>query len=292
MDESSGGRVDDVALPPFGTGAVAEAERQLIVDVTIGVEVTDVATGVADVVEVADRHNGQVYGSDVQLGDPEHASARIVIKLPPGEVEGAIAELGALGRLISRFQSTDDVTDQVIDVNTRILTAQQSVDRVTQLLAEAKDLGEVVLLEGELTRRQTELEQLLAQQRNLGNQTARATLTVELSPTPEVAVTKNDPVVIMPDIVVDDDSVGSAFRRGGEAFLHAGAAVLIFIGLTAPFLALGLLVGLVAWRLSRRISDRAGTPRPRNRSAAPPPPPAPGTGRQTSEPDFEDAARS
>jgi hypothetical protein len=159
-------------------------DRLLAVDVTAAVEVADVSTALAQVVEIAGRHQGQVYGSDVSLGDPETAKGSVVIKLPPEEVESAIVDIAALGRLVGRFQDTEDVTDRVTDVETRILSAQQSVDRVQAMLADAKDLGEVVMLEGELTTRQLALEELLAQQRNLRGRTALATLTVALSTAP------------------------------------------------------------------------------------------------------------
>ena len=156
-------------------------DRLLIVEVTVGVEVVDVGSTVSDVIAISRRYGGQIYGSDVRLTDPESSSGTIVVKLPPENVEAMIADVSALGRQVSRLQSTDDVTDRVTDLETRIATAQESVERVQRLLADAKDLGEVVLLESELTTRQTTLEQLLAEQRNLGNRTALATLTFELS---------------------------------------------------------------------------------------------------------------
>ncbi|MFN8021810.1 MAG: DUF4349 domain-containing protein [Acidimicrobiales bacterium] len=225
-------------------------DRLLAVDVTAAVEVADVSTALSQVVDIAGRHQGQVYGSDVSLGDPETAKGSVVIKLPPDEVEAAIVDISALGRLVGRFQDTEDVTDRVTDVETRILSAQQSVDRVQAMLADAKDLGEVVMLEGELTTRQLALEELLAQQRNLTGRTALATLTVELSTaTVEEAVAPTTTTTLAP---VPDETVGDAFASGGHAFVVAGTAVLMFIGYTAPFLAIGLVVLLVLRRVARR----------------------------------------
>ena len=158
--------------------------------------------------------------------------------MPPQNVEAMIAEATALGRQVSRLQNTDDVTDRVTDLETRIVTAQQSVDRVQRLLIEATDLGEVVLLEGELTTRQTMLETLLAEQRNLGNRTALATLTSTCRP--HRSSTTVEPAV---EPRPDDDGIGDAFAKGGRAFVTAVAAVLIFIGYTAPFLAIALVIG-------------------------------------------------
>lgn len=260
-------------------------DRLLVVEVTVGVEVAEVGKAVGDVIAISERFGGQVYGSDVQLGDPATSNGRVVVKLPPANVEAMIVEVQALGRAVSRFQNTEDVTDRVTDVNTRIITAQQSVDRVQRLLIEAKDLGEVVLLESELTARQTVLEQLLAEERNLGNQTALATLTIDLSAAPVVADDPTDPDVLDEIQIERTEGIGDAFATGGRAFLAAGAAVLIFVGYTAPFLVSVALVGWLALVITRRRARR-------NRSAAPLLPPAPDADRRTTEPDSATAARS
>ncbi|MBI5087400.1 MAG: DUF4349 domain-containing protein, partial [Actinobacteria bacterium] len=137
--------------PGAGTLDPAPQERQLIVEVTVGIEVTDVSSAVSDLIALGERHDAQVYGSDVELSDPTRSAGSIVFKLPPDQVEPMIAEATALGRQVTRQQSTDDVTDRVTDLETRIGTARQSVERMQVMLADATDLGEVVLLEGELT---------------------------------------------------------------------------------------------------------------------------------------------
>jgi hypothetical protein len=270
------------APEPTGSGGpVAPApDRLLIVDVTVGIEVADVGKAVTTLIDIGERHEAQVYGSDVRLTSPETSTGTVVFKVPPQNVEAMIAEATTLGRQVSRLQNTDDVTDRVTDLETRIITAQQSVDRVQRLLIEAIDLGEVVLLEGELTTRQTALEGLLAEQRNLGNRTALATLTVDLSTAPlETLVEPVEPPA------EDDDGIGDAFAKGGRAFVTAGAAVLIFIGYTAPFLTVALVIGVIAWLVSRRRARRS-------RSAAPLRPPTPGADQRTTEPDSVGAARS
>lgn len=256
--EATAAPADTVAPSAFGPGVAVDvsAGRLLAVEVTAAVEVADVSTALPEVVAIAARREGQVYGSDVSLGDPEEARGTVVIKLPPEQVEPAIADIAALGTLIGRFQDTEDVTDTVTDVETRIISQQQSVDRVQAMLAEAKDLGEVVMLEGELTARQLVLEQLIAQQRNLRNRTALATLTVELSTTP-VATTTTTTTTVPP---AEEETIGDAFRGGGEAFTATMKAVLIFIGYTGPFLAIGLVSLLIGRRIVRRRTRRPVAP--------------------------------
>jgi hypothetical protein len=266
-------------------GTSSAGPRLLIVDVTIGVEVTSVDESVTRVVDIGAAHGAQVYASDIDLRSDDLARARVVLKVPPDEVEAVVAEIATVGRLVSRVQSTDDVTDQVTDLETRIATAQESVARLQALMAGAVNLGDIVLLEGELTKRQTELEQLLAAERNLEGQTTRATLTVDLavSPIASAAAVEAD--------VDDHMSIADAFRTGIRWFVTAITAALIFLGLSAPFLVLVVGGGVLAWWVRRRTRRRHRW-EPRSRSAAPPPPPAPAADQRTSEPDSSDAART
>jgi hypothetical protein len=259
--------------------------RLLVVDVTIGVAVANVAESVTDVIDIAAARGAQVHGSDVDLRSADRARARLVLEVPPEEVEAVIAEIASVGRLVSRVQTTDDVTDQVTDLQTRIATAQESVARLQTLMAGAVNLGDIVVLEGELTKRQTELEQLLAAERNLEGETARATLTVDL------AVSPIEASVAVEGDVGDEMGIAEAFRTGARWFVTAITAMLIFLGLAAPFLALLVSAGVVAWRVRRRTRPPLRW-EPRSRSAAPPPPPAPDADPRRSEPDSADAART
>jgi hypothetical protein len=206
-----------------------------------------------------------VYDSDVQLGDASEPRGTLVIKLPPDEVEAAIAGLRSIGTVVSRTQNTDDVTDQLTDLGARIKTAQQSVDAVRLLMAATQDLNQIVLLENELNDRQTVLEQLLAQQKGLKDRVALATLTVELRQAPAEdeapATTTTSP----------GTGVGDAFRDGWGAFTDVGHGLLVGIGYIAPFAVIALLA-LTPLALRLRAARR------QSRSAAPPPQPAPAVG--------------
>lgn len=259
-DGSDGGSGTPVIAPPAG-------DRKLIITITVGLEVDDVATAVNKVIALAGVHGGELSRSSVDLSRPEVAGGDLVFRIPPEETDAFIAGLDpGIGRRTGLQTASEDVTLQVADLATRIENARASLDRVRRLLAEAKDVGEVIALESELTKRENTLEELLAQQIVLNKQVAMSTVTVHLSPTPE------EPEVV-PD-TTPSDSVGDAFRDGWHAFSGFVGGVVKFVGYTLPFLVIFAVGGLVAWRVMAR----------RSRSAAPPPPPAPAEGPRTSEP--------
>lgn len=269
-DASGGGLTDAPAeeapatTVPGSTGdGTAAADRKLIIRITVGVEVDDVAAAVDRVLALARVHGGELSQSSVDLSDPRYAGGEMVFRIPPDQTQAFIDGLDpGIGRRTSLQTSQEDVTLQVTDLEARIKTARAGLDRVQALLATAKNLGEVISLESELTERQTALEELLAQKKYLDGLVAMSTVTVRLSAAPAEPVADTD------------TGVGAAFRRGWSDFVGFLRALVVVLGRTWPFLALLGLVAAVVLPFSRRMAQR-------NRSAAPPNPPVPDEGQRT-----------
>lgn len=236
-------------------------ERFLAIDVTFGIEVDDMSKGIDAVVALAARHDGRIDDRSINITDDRSSTASFVIKLPPAEVESAIADLDAVGRRRTVAQGTEDVTSQVVDIDARLATAQASLERVRKLLEAATDLGQVLSLESQLTERETAVEKYQAMKRAISERTSLATLRVNLSLIPEpagkAAADKHE------------ETIGNAFRSGWHGFVKALAAVLIFIGYTAPFLVVvGIGLAMTIPLIRRRMRTH------RTRPMAPPAPPA------------------
>jgi hypothetical protein len=257
--------------------------KYLAIDVSYGVEVGDISKGIRDVIALSDRHGGQIYERSINLTDDRSSSASFVIKLPPEQVEAAVADLDSIGISRTASQGTEDVTGQVVDIDARLVTAQASLDRVRKLLENATDLGQVLSLESQLTERETLVEQYTAMKRALNDRVSLATLRVQLSLSPEPV---KAPVVHEGST---KPTIGKAFRTGWNGFLKALAAILIFIGYTAPYIVMLAIAAAVLLPISRRRRLPAVQ---RSRSVAPPPPPAPVADPQMSERDSVGAARN
>jgi hypothetical protein len=249
---------------PGSADQTPAADRKLIIRITVGVQVADVAKAVDEVIALAAVHGGELSRSAVDLSDPRVAGGELVFRVPPEQTQAFISALDpGIGTRTSLETSQEDVTLQVTDLEARVKTARAGLDRVQALLASAKNLGEVISLESELTERQTALEELLAQKKYLDGLVAMSTVTVRLSAAPAEPVADAD------------TGVGAAFRRGWHDFVDFLHAIAVVLGRTWPFLVLLGAIGAVVLPFSRRVAQR-------NRSAAPPNPPVPGEGPRTS----------
>ena len=171
---------------------------------------------------------------------------------------------GTLGKLLSRSSSAQDVTGDVVDLTSRVGTQKASVARIRELLAKAGDLKDVVLLEGELTRREADLESLESRLGALNDRADLSSLTVSLR-TPAAAVVRPAPGSRLPHVL----------QQAWDALRASTGVLLTVIGALLPFALLGLVLWLPggwAWRRWQRRRASGVTRRPGPQAAAGPDP--------------------
>ncbi|MGW5275169.1 DUF4349 domain-containing protein [Streptomyces sp. NPDC004044] len=237
---------------------------------SLSVEVKSVPKAVAAARAAVESAGGLVASESTERLDATHEASHIVLRVPQGEYDAVLRELAGGGKLLSRTTTAKDVTDQVVDVESRIATQRASVTRVRKLMDRADKLADVVTLEGELSNRQAELESLLAQQESLKDRTTLATITLSLSE-PESPSNSKD----------DDPGFLDALGGGWHAFVTMVRWIAMAVGAAAPFLAAAaglLLLGrlLRTWLARRRVPQEPQASRPDEQApAAPEAPPAP-----------------
>src|SRR5262249_27401114 len=118
-----------------------------------------------------------------------------------------------------------------------------SVDSVRRLLAQAKDLNQILLLEKELTTRQATLDSLVGKKRRLDEQVALSTVTVSLLG-PEIPYVARK---------TEEPSFLGGLRSGWDSFLVILKVVAAVLGFLIPFLIVAALVGVpVLWWVRRK----------------------------------------
>jgi Domain of unknown function (DUF4349) len=227
--------------------------RALIKTADLTVRVDDVGPNAARLAGIADRFGGSVY-SDNRNGAGEKASADVVLKVDTGQLEEAMAAVAGLGSEERRTSTTQDVTEDVADIDSRVRTMQASIARVRAILARANSIGDVVSVEGELSRREADLESLQTRQRALAGQVAQATLTVHLLAKQAAAATPPPPGPPRHGFL-------GGLAAGWDAFAAFVTGLLTGVGAVLPFLLIVVpVVALLLWY--RRRTRTPGTVAP------------------------------
>ncbi|MXV98757.1 MAG: DUF4349 domain-containing protein [Acidimicrobiaceae bacterium] len=162
----------------------ADLGREIVYRATIGVQADDVTAASNEAVAIVQGLGGIVFSQTTRT-EPE-PWAEMVFKVLPGDFSTALERLAGVGKLVDQSISADDVTERVVDLESRISTAETSVARLRRLLEEAVDLEDVAAIERQLLDRETTLEVLRGQLRTLRDQVDLATITLTITQSPTV----------------------------------------------------------------------------------------------------------
>ncbi|MEP6696728.1 MAG: DUF4349 domain-containing protein [Pseudonocardiales bacterium] len=228
--------------------------RVVTVDLTLraksGADVGAIATRATDLVTAA---GGSLTG-DQRAEAGSGTQADLILKVPPEKYPAILGQLARLGKELSRSAQVEDVTDQVVDVVSRVSSQEASVGRIRKLLAGARNLGDVVQIEGELAKREADLESLKARQRALDGQTSFATITLHVRGPAAAVIAPAKPT----------RGFTAGLTAGWRAFTAATTWLLTALGALLPFLifAAVLLAAVTAVRRRRRPNHPLPSPDP------------------------------
>ena len=238
----AGGAAPDAPAPLGRTTALTAA---VVRTGELEVVVPDVAAAADDAARLVAAAGGQVEADDrARDGGPQRAVLRL--RVPPAAFDATVTRLAGLGEERTRRLGSQDVTEQVVDLDSRLSTQRASVARVQALLSQATDLGEVVQIEGELTRRTADLESLQARLAALTGQVDLASLSLRLTAQDSPAAAAGGRL-----------GFGDGLREGLDALRAVGRAVGVTAGALLPWSPVLLVAGALVWRARRRPAGTA-----------------------------------
>lgn len=263
-DGSAGGKAEGPApapnAPTVQQGAAAPSDRALIQTVQLVVQAEDPAAAADAAVRAAVAVGGFTASQRTDTGgrtDGTATASEVVLRVPGGELDEVLTRLRGLGKRLGEDRTTQDVTDQVVDVDSRVASQKASVARVRALLAQATSIGDVVTIEAELAKRESDLEALEAKQASLADQTSLATVTATFR---------------APDAVTATSAHRTGFlgglAAGWHAFTAAAVVALAVLGAVLPFALTGALAAGAVLLVLRALRRRR-TPTPQPAAGAP-----------------------
>jgi hypothetical protein len=248
-------RVVDGSAGSAGEDAGTSTEEQaLVITGTITITAEDPIAASEEATRIADAAGGRVDArSENAPRDGGAASAVLTLRIPADQVEDVREQLKELGSVDETAFETIGVGDRQRDLDSRITTLHATIARYTAWLADAETTADLLSLESAIADRQTELESLEAQQRELADQVAMSTITLTLR-SEALAPPPEGPTNFWEGLVA-----------GWNAFVGFWAGVAVALGVGLPWLVtLGIVIAVVVI-----VARRAG------RAPAAPPPAAP-----------------
>lgn len=273
---SDAGGAKGEAYSPAGDVAtnVADADRLVIRMKTLRVEVEDVPkaiesirfsakkfNGVITALQIASAVEGPIYRYDETVGTQSGAlSGYVTVRVPVEDFEAFVLDASRLGTVRSQSESSDDVTQQHVDLSARLKNLRAEEVRLREFFDAAKDVKDMLAIEQELARVRGEIESLDAQVSYLERQAAMATVTIELTE---------------PSSIVSPGGDDWGFREAVTAGIRGAAQVLrvliVVLITVAPYALVGLLAFFGIRALVRARRRRAHDARPAGPADSTPP---------------------
>lgn len=169
----------------------------------------------------------------------------LTVRVPPAAYDATVADIAALGTLVSQSRSSADVTDEYVDVQARVTSQEASLNRLLALVDSAARLDDVLSLENEIASRQSDLDSLKARMASLDQEVGMATVVVTLTDDADVLAATAPPTGFV-----------GGLDRGWHAFTSAAGVAFTAIGASLPFVVLFGLIALIARPFVRRYRRR------------------------------------
>ena len=184
---SSGDRYEEGSAPsgayptatPVPTAGSA-SEQRLIRTGSISLEVQAVPAAVDGIRAIAERHQGYLSSSSLSNGSGGRPSATIVMRVPAGSFDAAMADLRAAGKSTAESVSAEDVTEQYVDLQAQKGAFERQLAQYNLVLQKALTVEDILATQAHIERVQVELDRLEGRLRYLDSRIDLATITVSL----------------------------------------------------------------------------------------------------------------
>lgn len=229
---------------------LAQQQQRLIIKTgSMSVQVDDIDVAVGQATSYATGLGGYVQEQNIS-GSGRFRSATLVLAVPSSQFENAMAAFRAYGEVNSENASGQDVTEEFVDLNSRLTNLEATQTRLRELYEAATDVEETLEVDRELRRIEEEINIVQGRINYLAERAAFSTITLDFS---FVA----DPVVAEPEAWNLSYTVNQALadlrdtgQRWADGLVYFAIAVL-------PFLLVFVLVVAVITAIVRRIYRRA-----------------------------------
>ena len=165
------------ALPPAPEASAAQPiDRKLIKNGSISIVVDDVAETRTQILQTVKNLHGYI-SNESQNNSASHLQYDYTIRVPAAKFDSLQLKLEGLAeRVESKNISTEDVTEQFMDLGARLKTKQELETRYREILKQARTVEEILAIETQIGNVRAEIESMEGRLNYLSSQVAYSTM--------------------------------------------------------------------------------------------------------------------
>jgi hypothetical protein len=234
--------------------AELSAERMVIFNAEMNLRVKNFEKARNALEQKAKSYNGYIVQSSSNRYDGEQQSGTMTFRIPQEHFQSFLNDAEGLSvQVYNRQVSGQDVTEEYVDIESRLKSKRAVEARLLDFMKEAKKTEDLLKISTDLARIQEEIEQIAGRKKYLENQSALSTVTITIE--------END----VPVPKIDNENLNTwqkikkQFAENINLLLAAGSgAIVFFVGNLPILLIVGIIVTgiiIVVRRYTRRSEN-------------------------------------
>lgn len=205
--------------------------RLVIQDTNLSLQVKDVSKTINNILETTKKLGGFLINSS--LSKPEGAaSGNISVRIPEDKRQEALEDFKKLAvKVVSESVYGNDVTDQYVDLGSRLEVLNKTKAKYEEILQQAQEVTDIMSVQEQLTRLQTQIDNLKGQQKYY-EQSAKLSKVVIYLSTDELALPYAPTNEWRPSVIFKNAvrSLVGIFRGLGSLIIY----LVVFIPVIVP----------------------------------------------------------
>lgn len=224
-----------------------QEDRMIIHRARLEVNVVDLEKTQQKIEKKVKDLGGYIVESNVYREDDTAKNANLIVRIPEEHFQQFLtAAEGEVADVLNRSVTGQDVTEQYIDLDSRLKSKLVVEERLLEFMEKATKTEDLLKISSDLSKVQEEIEVLKGQMKYIDNQVSFSTVNINMY----------ESAVIIPDIDKSKlntwDKTKKQFADSMNFLLTASSAMVVFlIGNIPVFLALILIGGLIYFIVRR-----------------------------------------
>ncbi|PKM87060.1 MAG: hypothetical protein CVU87_10435 [Firmicutes bacterium HGW-Firmicutes-12] len=244
---TSSGEMPRIAAEPTGEDGNAPAtvmeqdiERKIIKNADLLLQVDEYNFAVEALKQKVILLGGYVANENVNtVGREGTIYGYMQVRIPALEFEGFLSGIDGLGKVKNRNIYSQDVTEEYIDVESRLKALRTKEERLIDILTKSGQLSDILAVENELANTRAQLESLQGRLRYLNNRTDFSSISINIE-----QITASTQQISNPGFMEMLKKTKEAFIETINTMLIGTSKLVIFLGAAIPYL---ILLGIVVW---------------------------------------------
>src|SRR5438876_2286503 len=175
-------RAEQAEAKPGETPAPAQANRKLIRNATVQLEIVSFDDAVQKITALANEERGYVATTSCEKQRNGKLRGTVVVKVLPENLDRFLQKVRGLGELKNQTLGTEDVTKAYFDTDARLKNAHVMEQRLIDMLkTKTGKVSDLLQVEKELGRVREEIEKMQGELKYWDSQVQFATVTISLA---------------------------------------------------------------------------------------------------------------